>query len=444
VPYLTPDGFGETDDCRSLLIPATTDWLAIVSGALTELVKPYNWEQWGTLTIDECVDRMQEMIDAYYEGCVGGGCELPEGGPLFRLGPDGHLQELVDGEWVEPTGDYAIPPTEPRTEPTEAERECLAAANAVNALQMLYENLSDSIGSSLDAAAAAAELVTIVVGTIGLVLGAITGGLIASAGFVFAGVYDAVQFITADLWDSDFSDRLTCILQACASSDGDVVHFDFECVMSQLRSQTNVIDPTLTDIRLYAQIATMLGFLGAEGLDAAGATTAVETHDCDPCGDWCFTFDLEMTDADATPIFINDCSASYSAGIGWRAGVAEMCSNANGVSFLASINIEFGSTYIKRVVVTTTTIDRLNGLCYAIAFPEVDRGGTPAVHGEDSENGDPVGVELMINDFVTGITAEAQSNPDSAVLPATGVAVIKQVTFYGVGECPFGDPNCAP
>jgi len=255
--------------------------LAIVSGALTELVKSYNWEQWGALTVDECVARMQEMIDAYYEGCAGGDCVLPEGGPIFRLGDGGHFEQLVDGEWVTPTGEYEIPPTEARTEPTADERKCLAAANAANALQLLYEDLSDSLGSALDAVEAAASLVATVVGGIGLVLGAITGGMIELAGVIFAGVYAGVEFITADLWDEDFNDKLICILLSCAEDDGGVVHFDFDCVYRQLRNQSVILDPTLTDLRLLGQISWILGWVGSEGLDAAGSADAIEEYECE-------------------------------------------------------------------------------------------------------------------------------------------------------------------
>jgi len=279
MPYLTPDNFGEGDDCRPLFIPATPEWLAIVSGAITELLYSWNWEQEGTLTVQECIDRMQEMVDTYYEGCVGD-CLLPDDTPIFRLGEDGHIEQLVGGEWVEPTGEWTIPPTEARTEPTTEERKCAAATNAAYALSLLYEDLSDSLGESLDAVEAASRLVAAVVGGVGLILGLVTGGMIALAGWAFATVYQAVEFITADLWDSEFNDKLVCILLSCAEDDSDVIHFDFDCVYRQLRSQTEVIDPTLTDIRLLGQISWLLSWIGSEGLDAAGATTAIEDPEC--------------------------------------------------------------------------------------------------------------------------------------------------------------------
>lgn len=76
MPWLTPDAIPEGDDCRPLLIPAGSEWLALVSGALTELTMRYNWEKFGTLTVDETVDRMQVMIDHYYASACGEECEI--------------------------------------------------------------------------------------------------------------------------------------------------------------------------------------------------------------------------------------------------------------------------------------------------------------------------------------------------------------------------------
>jgi len=288
VPYLTPDGFGETDDCRSLLIPATTDWLAIVSGALTELVKPYNWQQWGTLTVAECVDRMQEMIDLYYEGCLGD-CELPTGTPPFRLGEDGHIEQLTGGEWVAPTGDYTLPPTPEREESTPEERRCLAAANASKVLHDLYENLSDSFAEALDVVEAGTALGVAVGGGIGLVFGLITTALISSFGAAFAAVYAGVEFISADVWTSEFDDLLTCILFDCSIDTDGVVTFDYDCFFQRLWDATNLFDVTFVEQRLFYQLSVIMNILGIEAIDAAGATTSVSSADCDSCMTaWCY------------------------------------------------------------------------------------------------------------------------------------------------------------
>jgi len=297
VPYLTPDSIPEDDDCRPLSIPASTDWLAIVSGALTELTKSYNWQQAGSVTVDEAVARMQVMVNAYYVGCVA--CTIPGGTPLFRLNPDtGAIEELSpNGEWEAPSGDYELPPTPTRSEGTSEERICAAAANAANVLQILYENLSDSFNSSLSYDAAVAAFVAAIAGAIGSVFGIVVTPLIVIFAILFGVVYATVEFVTADLWDDTFTQKLVCVLVSCAADDSDVVHFDLNCVLEALAHGTDYLDPTTSELRLFGQIYTILQFLGSQSLDAAGATTAITDADCSDCeGEWCALFDFNTFD----------------------------------------------------------------------------------------------------------------------------------------------------
>jgi hypothetical protein len=71
MPWLTPDSIPEGGVCRPLFIPADGTWLALVSGALTELTKSYNWEKFGALTVEETIAQMQTIVDNYYTAsCV--------------------------------------------------------------------------------------------------------------------------------------------------------------------------------------------------------------------------------------------------------------------------------------------------------------------------------------------------------------------------------------
>lgn len=63
--YLTPDSIPGNTTCRVLLIPDSTDWLAIVTGAIQELSFTYNWEQFGTATPQECADAMFAMLNEF-------------------------------------------------------------------------------------------------------------------------------------------------------------------------------------------------------------------------------------------------------------------------------------------------------------------------------------------------------------------------------------------
>lgn len=55
--------------CRLLRIP--DELLPVVNGALLELVKDWNWQEYGTMTIDEATDLMMTMIEqSWQEGNV--------------------------------------------------------------------------------------------------------------------------------------------------------------------------------------------------------------------------------------------------------------------------------------------------------------------------------------------------------------------------------------
>jgi len=297
VPYLTPDSIPEETDCRSLLIPASTDWLAIVSGALTELTKTWNWQQFGSVTVDEAVDAMQAMIDAYYLGCSGG-CELPEGGEIIRIGEDGRIEVLSDGEWVTPTdGDYYIPPPEAREGGTEADQICLAAKNAVNVLHELYDQLSDYFNDELSDAAALLGLAAFMTTATAFEFAPIVAGIAAFLLPIFAGVYSALSYLTADLWDENLDKQLTCFLQECATNDAGVVTFDWDCFTGKLNSLTDEFGLSEVQLRFYLQISYLLLFIGgADGLNLAAGTTAISDDDCSFCSEECEDIVCTMVD----------------------------------------------------------------------------------------------------------------------------------------------------
>lgn len=282
VPYLTPEDVPEGRDCRALLIPASTDWLAIFSGALTELSKEWNWEQQG-ITVDEALVVVAEVINGYYDGCVNSGCTLPGGGGIFRLNENWQIEQLVDGEWVPPQGDYELPPTPAREEPTEQDRICLAAANAVNALAILYEQLSDSYALGQETSVAMAAFVTAVAGGIGAAFGLVVAPLLALYAIIFTEVYLTVEFLTADLWTEEFTEKLICYFVECASEPTeDVVHFDIPCIVGKI-AETTDFDWTFSEVRLLLQVGGILNMIGSQAVDQAGGATAIETADC-TCG----------------------------------------------------------------------------------------------------------------------------------------------------------------
>jgi len=283
MPWLTPDSIPEDDTCRPLSIPADSAWLALVSGALTELVQPYNWQQFGALTVQETIDRMQLILESYYAG--GCGCVLPGGSRPLRITSDGHLEELGDsGEWGTPTGDYIIPPPEPREGGTPTDQICLASKNAMNVLHQLYESLSDSWNSELDDAEAMTAFTLTAIGLVGFEFAPITAAIVIFFGVVFGVLYHALEYLGADLWDSDVDSQITCFLVDCATNTDGVVTFDYECFMADLNSLTDSFGLTEVQLRLYLQITYILYFIGGiDGLNLAGRTTEITDDECDIC-----------------------------------------------------------------------------------------------------------------------------------------------------------------
>jgi len=70
--WLTPETLAGDEICRPLFIPANSEVLSIVGGALSELTKAYNYEQSGTVTPEETSEFMTAMLARWYEEQCGG------------------------------------------------------------------------------------------------------------------------------------------------------------------------------------------------------------------------------------------------------------------------------------------------------------------------------------------------------------------------------------
>jgi len=319
VPYLTPDSIPEDDDCRPLSIPADSVWLALFGGALTELTKPYNWQQFGALTVEQTVAKMEEIINNWYSvPCAA--CTTPGGYRVIRINNSGRLEQLNEsGEWEPATDEYYIPPPEPREGGTTNDKKCLAAANAVNVLEQLYESLSDSFNNELDEAEAMTAFILALIALVGFEFAPISWAIVAFFTAVFGALYSALEFIGADLWDEDVSTQIRCFLVDCANNDGGVITFDWDCFNGKLESLTNDFSLTESQLRLYLQIGFMLYFIGgADGLNLAGRTTAITEADCEDCGlEHCLIVDLTLTDGSEYGIYLSPGGGSWSSGEGY-------------------------------------------------------------------------------------------------------------------------------
>lgn len=263
-------------------VPKDNEWAGLILGAAQLLSYTYNWYQWGDMTPDEASEAFRQIVDqAPYETC---GCVYPNGKRILRLNGAGHVEQLTDGEWTEPTDDYTIPPVPPRTELACDERRCSAAANAANVLQVLYETVADAIAEGADEAEALAVLVGTAVILIGGWLGLVLAALVTAIVGAFVSFVELGLLLVSDLWTADFTEALRCMLYRCSSCDGDVVHFDFQCVREEMAAYTDILDPNfITNLRLFGQVDFILNVIGVDGLDAAGATTAIADAECTDC-----------------------------------------------------------------------------------------------------------------------------------------------------------------
>jgi len=324
MPFLTPNSLPEESDCRSLLIPASSEWLALFGGALTEFLYKYNWEQTTGITIDETIAKMQEIIDGFYDGCAQ--CELPDGGKIIRINSDtGKLEELTDGAWEPATGDYYIPPPEPR-EGDDPDIKCLAAKNAANVMRQLYEKLSEDWSEDLATDIALTDFIELLIALVGFAFAPIAFAIAAFMFVVFNLLYQALSYIVADLWTEDFTDRLVCILLNCATATDGVVTFDWNCLNNALVTEANGEAFDEVTLRLFTQIGYIIYFIGGtDGLNLAARTTEITDDDCDMCDlVWNRTLDFRESDwgfaAVVDPVNGGNVG-SYESGVGFKTRV---------------------------------------------------------------------------------------------------------------------------
>jgi len=441
--WLTPNSGSTEFQCRPVLIPLDDNlyFMAAVSGALLELTHVWNWEQYGDMTPEEAAGAMLELYIAYTEQtCEGAACTLPYpydvilDGPLHpvRLGEDGHWEELIDGVWSTPEGDYEVPPVPEREEATAAERRCAGAENAVAVLQEVYEIATDTF--LLDGTDA--SVYEAVLGGLVAILGPWAGFSMASGiGLAIAGFFaffELLETITSDLWTGDFTDELKCILYANSIDTGDVVTFDYPGVISGINLLQYGAGLDTNRQLLLGQVLYMLSIIGADGLDAAGSTTEVVSPDCSDCNVWCYYFDFELDDY-GWSIRVPPDRGEYQAGVGF-------VSHYNNEGAIDNIAV-YARLLLSSVPIThiTVTYDFTEGspnsrnlLIIEDAVTLVDTapvsGIGQAVNWDGTATTSEIGIQIVVA---------------TSAAPTGGPAIIKSVLLRGTGTNPFGDDNCA-
>jgi len=297
--WLTPNTPAPNDErCRRVSVPDDLLFVGAVTGALLPLTQASNWEQFGTMTPQEAADIMSTAFELFVASdCVGEECPpplLPDGNRIWRRNPmTGNWEYLDDGgeEYVEPTGDGAIPSPDDRGEVTTDERKCAAAANAVHVLELLYDEVTTSISNDLDAAQA---LTNFIAGTVSLFVAPFwppISGILAAAGALWNLFYEVAGGLSVGLWDTDFTERLVCIFLDNATDTSGVVTFDYQSINRDVFSE---IWNNSEYVLLVSQVVYLMSVIGPQGVNWAGGTTAV-SGDCGACGGWCHVFDFSVS-----------------------------------------------------------------------------------------------------------------------------------------------------
>jgi len=343
---------------------------------LTEGTKFWNWEKFGTLTVQECVDVMQGIVDTYYASECGD-CTLPEGGDVIGLDAEGKFKQLKDGEWVTPEGVYELPPLPAREEPTSEERRCLASANAASVLEQLYEDMTDSYNLDVDPYIAFTQWIGLQSTIILVAIGFLSFGVGVILFGTWTLAYQALEFLTEDVWNSAFTEKLVCVLYRHATDNDGVITFNYRGFLNDLQMNIDLGDPSVGELRLYAQIVYMLFFLGADGLNFAGATTGITSYDCTLCGcedeDWEHTFDFTIDEQGWVAT-----NGSYVDGVGWT-------NSTFSTSWRLLMSATFGMECPSSIIGIEASVTGTQEQSRVVSIYQAP-GGSPAITFVDSSN----------------------------------------------------------
>jgi len=407
-----------------------SEYAQYIIGAARALQYEWNWYKAGDLDPDEAAAAFDLIIQQAPTNKLPS-CSLPTGEPLMRIDPaTGQIQGVdEDGNWSD---DPSIPSTPERpADPPDTQR-CLAAANTANALQILYENLSDSFSAGLTDAEAITAFVAGVGEAIAVEFFPPAAALIAVAAAIFGIVYEVVGFVTADVWTDDFTDVLRCYLYECATASDNVVTYDWQCIIDKLAAQTDALDLTASQLRLFGQLYYILSWIGVDGLNYSGSATAITDADCSECGGWCHVVDFTVSDGSDIGFFTPSGVGTWVSGEGWAGQFVDgLNQNECDLRWTGTLS---GFTFIQYTYVKTAGggASNVTNLQVYDPWPSV-------VVASDSENNlSPDPQTHTVDDAVNSDGIRMDVNAGTEV----GTIRIQKAEFHGTGTSPFGADNC--
>jgi len=449
--FLTPADIPAEDICRGLTVPNSQDWLGVFSEALSQTIYAYNYEQVNDtdLTPEAAAAEAYTRYVAWLDATCGSGgiCELPGGGRVYRISPGtGHYEYLEDGAWVE---DTEIPPIPARGEPTEPDRLCAAAANAVEVLRLTWTQALADFDASVAAQDALVDTVDGIAAIIGAVFYPPILAIFAMTQVGWEIVYTAYGLFTAVDWDDQLTGLLTCIFLGNATDTSGAITFDLGGVLA------DVWDLSLRGgvyITMAAQLQWIIGSIGPDGMSTAGSLDLV-SGDCEDCAGWCHTFDF--ANGPQGWIAVRETSTINSAPGVWTGGswVQTVSTDAaGGFSHKIMIGIQFATTHLTRC---TVNYARTNGQIVAQHLAnrfwtnrwDVGSPAGAAFRSDNTPGASGTGLTLDNTLDLEGVSSVmitlSASNRAGAIPNPVGTISIQSITLRGEGENPFGADNCA-
>lgn len=436
--FLTPENSGVGFTCRTLKTPTDKEWLGVFNSALLNLTEAWRWEQVNItdLTPEECAAICVSILDDFWASSTCDTCRQPNGEPYFTIDEFGAFRQQIGEEYTTPEGDYAVPPVPLRTGGTDADKKCLASANAAYVLQLMYEELTDAFTAGRSIAETITDFVLIIAALIAAPISLIVAAVIAIAEIAFKVLYETLEFITSDYWTSEFNIKLVCALQECAVVDGGgVVTFGWDCFSQRLAAKTEITQDYL-ELLLFGQIQYMLMFIGGDGLNLAGATTAITSFNCDQCAiEWCY--ELNLRDGNGAGDGLNVLGGTYASGDGWR-GVYETSQVQRDVygywTFPATCDVvRLDMVYSKGVSTGVNNVNRLFALNPVTGYSTVNV-------GQNVENNYGIDVTKVLGLSANLAGLGFDINTGETITTCT----IHAFRVYGTGFNPFGVSNCEP
>lgn len=285
MPYLTPNAPPEETVCLEIVLPKDAAWIGLFKGAFSELIKAYNFEDFGTYSAAQTAALFLEIYDQMvFSECDMGCCYDVV---LHRVNPDtGRLEISKDGgvTWQPDPDDpaslvYQLPP--PVTAGVSDTR-CDAAANGQAHLVDIIDHDSSTLGLDASLIEIATVIVTYIIAVMlsagtALAFLPVVMGIIGALVTLGQAAFDAY-------WTSTEKDKILCALYCNIGEDGSFTDVGYAGVLSYLHDNLTAGVPR--DM-LIGEIKGM-GKAGLNNLCAYGVSSGADCSDCD-CGLGCDT-----------------------------------------------------------------------------------------------------------------------------------------------------------